>query len=385
MNIGDILEVEITAIAHGGHCIARHDGRVIFVRHAIPGEKVRIEITNVTSKFARADAIEVLIASADRIAPRCEYAHPKGCGGCDFQHVSHARQRTLKSEIVQEQFHRIAKMDLKVEVEEVLPIEHWRTRVAFSVTQDRLAAFHSSRSDNLITISNCQISDKAIDIAAINKSRLPSKGRVNAVIDQSGAMEVIVEGRESRALISYEVLGRKHLVDPASFWQSHIKAPELLAGIVRDWCQARTGDHIFDLYGGVGLFTGALLDQVGNTGRITLIESDARAITDARRNFASDSIVEIVESQVERAISKYARADIVVVDPPRAGVGSKTLQRILALQPRTLVYVSCDPATLARDTRVALDNGYRLDQIRALDLFPMTHHIECVARFMRNN
>ena len=118
---------------------------------------------------------------------------------------------------------------------------------------------------------------------------------------------------------------------------------------------------------------------------ITLIESDARAITDARRNFASDSIVEIVESQVERAISKYARADIVVVDPPRAGVGSKTLQRILALQPRTLVYVSCDPATLARDTRVALDNGYRLDQIRALDLFPMTHHIECVARFMRNN
>ena len=148
----------------------------------------------------------------------------------------------------------------------------------------RLAAFHSSRSDNLITISNCQISDKAIDIAAINKLRLPSKGRVNAVIDQSGAMEVIVEGRESRALISYEVLGRKHLVDPVSFWQSHIKAPELLAGIVRDWCQARPGDHIFDLYGGVGLFTGALLDQVGNTGRITLIESDARAITDARRN-----------------------------------------------------------------------------------------------------
>ena len=124
---------------------------------------------------------------------------------------------------------------------------------------------------------------------------------------------------------------------------------------------------------------------MGNTGRITLIESDARAITDAIRNFASDSIVEIVESQVERAISKYARADIVVVDPPRAGVGSKTLQTILALQPRTLVYVSCDPATLARDTRVALDNGYRLDQIRALDLFPMTHHVECVARFMLNN
>ena len=383
MNVGDILEVDITGIAHGGHCVARHDGRVIFVRHAIPGERVRIEITDVTSKFARADATEVLQPSSDRVSPQCKYAHARGCGGCDFQHVSLDRQRKLKSEIIKDQFSRIGKIEIDIAVEEVKPTQHWRTRVAFSVTPDRKVGFHSSRSDNLIAISECQISDGAIRIAKINEMRLPVNGRVSAVVDGNGELDVVIEGRENSSLVEYEVLGRKYSINPLSFWQSHQKAPELLSTIVRDWAEVHSGDHVFDLYGGVGLFTGALVELVGKTGRITLIESDSGAVTDARRNFATDVTVEIVEGSVEKSIKKYVRADVVIVDPPRSGVGGSTLQSILALEPRTVVYVSCDPATLARDSRIAIDRGYRLDQIRALDLFPMTHHIECVARFIR--
>ena len=383
MNVGDILEVDITGIAHGGHCVARHDGRVIFVRHAIPGERVRIEITDVTSKFARADATDVLQPSSDRVSPQCKYAHARGCGGCDFQHVSLERQRKLKSEIIKDQFSRIGKIEIDIAVEEVKPTQHWRTRVSFSVTPDQKVGFHSSRSDNLIAISECQISDGAIRIAKINEMRLPVSGRVSAVVDGNGEMDVVIEGRENRSLVEYEVLGRKYSINPLSFWQSHQKAPELLSTIVRDWAEVHSGDHVFDLYGGVGLFTGALVELVGKTGRITLIESDSGAVTDARRNFATDATVEIVEGSVEKSIKKYVRADVVIVDPPRSGVGGSTLPSILALEPRTVVYVSCDPATLARDSRIAIDRGYRLDQIRALDLFPMTHHIECVARFIR--
>ena len=382
LKIGDQIEVEISAIAHGGHCVARHEGQVIFVRHAIPGERAIVEITSQSKNFSRANCISVIKASPHRIKPACSYAKVDGCGGCDFQHIEISQQRVLKAEIIEEQFKRLAKLDIEVEVQEVQPILNWRSRMEFAVNEDRKLSLHASRSNQLIEIKECLIADAKIEINEINNLKLPVGKKVDVSVSSAGQVEVVIEGRENHALINETVIDRNFSLNPITFWQSHIKAPEILSETVIDFAGVKHGDHVFDLYGGAGLFTGALLKLVGPGGRITLIESDENATTDARRNFAADQNVEIVQSRVEKALKKYVAADVVVLDPPRAGAGREVISAILKLKPRNLVYVACDPAALARDTSYLIAEGFKLDQIRAFDLFPMTSHMECVARFM---
>lgn len=382
MEIGDQVEVDISAIAHGGHCVARHDGQVIFVRHAIPGERALVEITAITKSFARGNCISVIQKSEHRVTPGCGYAHPKGCGGCDFQHISLAHQRRLKAQIIAEQFQRLAKMDITVEVEEVSPTLHWRSRMEFTVSPNRKLALYAARSNDLIEIDSCAIAHADIDIAEINRQKLPVGKKVDVVVSSHGDKEVVIEGRENHSLIKEISSGYEFSLNPASFWQSHVSAPKLLSSVVKEFVGAKAGEHIFDLYGGAGLFTAALVDAVGDGGRVTLIESDLNAITDAKRNFALINNVEIVEGRVEKALRKYVSADVVVLDPPRAGAGSQVIEMIAKLKPRAIVYVACDPSSLARDTSYLKAVGFELDQLRAFDLFPMTAHMECVARFM---
>ncbi len=382
MEIGDQIEVDVSSIAHGGHCVARFEGQVIFVRHAIPGERVVVEITGKSKNFARANCIKVINASPHRVSPPCKYAHADGCGGCDFQHIELSHQRELKSSIIREQFSRLAKIDIEVRVEEVLPTLHWRSRMEFTVSEGKKLALFSARSNQLIEIDQCMIASEKIDIPEINQGKLPAGKKVDVVISSGGNQEVVIEGRENHSLIQEDVNGRQFSLNPISFWQSHTHAAQTLADVVHQYAQVRTGDHVFDLYGGAGLFTGALLDSVGPGGRVTLIESDENAITDAKRNFATDDNVEIVQSRVESAMKKYVSANVVVLDPPRAGAGAQVISAVAALKPRTIVYVACDPAALARDTGYLRDQGFTLDEIRAFDLFPMTAHMECVARFI---
>ncbi|MEY3169440.1 MAG: hypothetical protein RL421_683 [Actinomycetota bacterium] len=382
MEIGDQIEVDVSSIAHGGHCVARFEGQVIFVRHAIPGERVVVEITGKSKNFARANCIKVINASPHRVSPPCKYAHADGCGGCDFQHIELSHQRELKSTIIREQFSRLAKIDIEVRVEEVLPTLHWRSRMEFTVSEGKKLALFSARSNQLIEIDQCMIASEKIDIPEINQGKLPAGKKVDVVISSGGNQEVVIEGRENHSLIQEDVNGRQFSLNPMSFWQSHTHAAQTLADVVHQYAQVRTGDHVFDLYGGAGLFTGALLDAVGPGGRVTLIESDENAITDAKRNFATDDNVEIVQSRVESAMKKYVSANVVVLDPPRAGAGAQVISAVAALKPRTIVYVACDPAALARDTGYLRDQGFTLDEIRAFDLFPMTAHMECVARFI---
>jgi tRNA/tmRNA/rRNA uracil-C5-methylase (TrmA/RlmC/RlmD family) len=382
MEIGDQIEVDVSSIAHGGHCVARFEGQVIFVRHAIPGERVVVEITGKSKNFARANCIKVINASPHRVSPPCKYAHADGCGGCDFQHIELSHQRELKSTIIREQFSRLAKIDIEVRVEEVLPTLHWRSRMEFTVSEGKKLALFSARSNQLIEIDQCMIASEKIDIPEINQGKLPAGKKVDVVISSGGNQEVVIEGRENHSLIQEDVNGRQFSLNPMSFWQSHTHAAQTLADVVHQYAQVRTGDHVFDLYGGAGLFTGALLDSVGPGGRVTLIESDENAITDAKRNFATDDNVEIVQSRVESAMKKYVSANVVVLDPPRAGAGAQVISAVAALKPRTIVYVACDPAALARDTGYLRDQGFTLDEIRAFDLFPMTAHMECVARFI---
>jgi tRNA/tmRNA/rRNA uracil-C5-methylase (TrmA/RlmC/RlmD family) len=382
MQIGERFDVDITAIAHGGHCIARHEGRVIFVRHAIPGERVTVEITDVTKSFARGNCISVIRGSEHRVKPPCKYAKPDGCGGCDFQHIEISHQRTLKSAIISEQFKRLAKMEMEVSVEEVPPYLHWRNRMEFTVSNNSKLGLFASRSSQIIDIDKCLIASDKIDIPTINARRLPKGKRVDVAITSTGQQEVVVEGRENFTLISEKVGEFDFSLNPISFWQSHSAAPELLSQVVRDFAEVKTSDHLFDLYGGVGLFTAAILTDVGQGGRITLIEFDENAITDAKRNFAAEERVEIVHGRVEKALKNYVAANVVVLDPPRSGAGATVIESIIALQPRAIVYVACDPASLARDTAYLKERGYKLEKLRAFDLFPMTAHMECVARFI---
>ncbi|MFM7359421.1 MAG: class I SAM-dependent RNA methyltransferase, partial [Actinomycetota bacterium] len=182
MNVGDEFVLDISSIAHGGHFVARHEGRVIFVRHAISGEKVKVRVTEISKNFARGDAIEVINPSQHRISPACRFAKPDGCGGCDFQHIAPQAQRSFKAAIIKEQFKRLAKMDIDVEVEEVAPILGWRSRMEFTVSENRKISMFQARSNNLIEIDECKIAHESIKISELNNQKPPVGKKVDVAV-----------------------------------------------------------------------------------------------------------------------------------------------------------------------------------------------------------
>ena len=381
MVVGQRVAVTIEKVAHGGHFIARHEGAVIFVRHAIPGEECTIEISSVGSSFNRGDVISVEKPSVDRVTPPCSYAHRLGCGGCDFQHIEISAQRKLKSDVIREQFARIAKMEVDVEVEEVGPTLGWRTRATASVTKSGKLGFISARSHNVIAIENCPITAPGIGFSTHAKKQWQAGEKIDLATSSTGESYVTGESKE----VMHEKVGDNVLeVSNDSFWQSHINAPKVLTEIVSEYANVQSGEHVLDLYGGVGLFTSALIDQVGSSGRVDLVEGSKSATADAKRNFAAHSNVNIVTASVERAITRIDGGDVVILDPPREGAGKEVISELARIAPRAIVYVACDPAALARDTTYLHEVGYSLKKMRAFDLFPMTHHIETVALYEQN-
>jgi tRNA/tmRNA/rRNA uracil-C5-methylase (TrmA/RlmC/RlmD family) len=395
LQVGQRLTVDIEKIAHGGHFIARHESEngkkaVIFVRHAIPGERVEIEITSTSANFIRADVVEVISASSDRVQAPCEYSNRDGCGGCDFQHISITRQRALKSEVIKEQFERIAKMEISVDVEEVGEPLHWRTRVTATTDHNGALGFYSSRSHRVIPVKECLIAIPEIGIAAMSAQKLSPDVRIEIAYSSEGE-RMVAEAPKSGdgkfrqnigPAVLHERVGDQLLqVSQRSFWQGHKRAPEVLTDVVRNFAHLQEGEHVLDLYGGVGLFTAAYLKDVGATGSIHLVEGSKDATADAKNNFAGQSNIEISTGDVAKVITRINRTDVVILDPPREGAGKEVVQEITRLSPRSIIYVACDPAALARDTAYLREYGYQLEKIRAFDLFPMTHHIESVALF----
>ena len=392
LKIGDLIEVSIEKVAHGGHFIARHEGAVIFVRHAIPGEQCTIEITSTGSSFNRADVVSVSQPSEFRVEAPCQFSHRNGCGGCDFQHITPAYQRKLKSDVITEQFSRIAKMDVQVEVEEVGAPIGWRTRAIATTNRNGKLGFFKSRSHSIAAVDNCIICVDAMKFSEI--ATRPLKGDVRVEISASNTGERTIalaptRGEEKAritegpAVLHENVDGRTLEVSQESFWQSHKDAPKLLTNAVLDFAQLQTGEHVLDLYGGVGLFTAAIIDQVGATGHVDLIEGSKIATEDARRNFGQYKNISVATGDVAKLLPRITSADVVVLDPPREGAGKDVIAQLSALNPRAIIYVACDPAALARDTAYLQDHSYSLAGLRAFDLFPMTHHIECVALYER--
>jgi tRNA/tmRNA/rRNA uracil-C5-methylase (TrmA/RlmC/RlmD family) len=383
--VGEKFTTTIEKVAHGGHFIARHEGAVFFIRHGIPGEQVVVEVTSTGKSFNRGDVLEVIQPSPDRVKAPCNYAHRLGCGGCDFQHIAISRQRDLKSDVITEQFARIAKMDLKVVVEEVSDPLHWRTRAILNIDGSGKAGFFSSRSHNSIQITECLTCVPELKLSEITSRNWQPNTKLEISANKSG--DRIVAGSEvfegPKELV--EVVGESTFqVSHSSFWQSHKSAPTVLTEAVMRYAELQSGDQVLDLYGGVGLFTAAALSAVGETGRVDLVEASSSAVGDAKNNFENIANVNIYLGDVAKIMPRIGSADVVILDPPRDGAGALVLQQISALNPKRIVYVACDPAALARDCGFANDLGWKLTKVRAFDLFPMTHHIEMVALFTRS-
>ena len=388
LKIGQVIEVQIGPIAHGGHFIARYNGQVIFVRHGITDELVKIKITGVSAKIAHADVIEVINPSTDRISPPCKYAG--SCGGCDFQHITLEKQRELKANIVKEQFLRIGKIDLDqigfdLKVSAVEPTDglRWRTRMDFAVSASGQIGFFGARSNDVIEIKDCLIADSRMDVSGLATRTWKSDARVEVAVSSTNEVSVMRSGRSisGPTQIVEQVGGNSFKISPNAFWQSHKAAPVELVKAVISLLDIKKNDHICDLYSGVGLFAAAILKEVSEQGFVTLIESDKTAVSDARRIFANKQNVKILQGLVAQQLPIVKRADLILLDPPRTGAGEVVVKQMVKFGPRKILYVACDPAALARDAKTLAESGYKLDHIQAFDLFPMTQHIECVASF----
>lgn len=375
-----MLELEVGPVAHGGHCVARHEGRVVFVRHALPGERVRAVVDeDGGGGFCRADAVAVLVPSPDRVEAPCVWARAGGCGGCDFQHAGPAAQRSLKADVLAEQLGRLAGLDLRVPVEE-LPggALGWRHRVRLAVDEEGAPGLRAHRSHDVLPIADCLIAPEGALPPVLASSFAPGS-EVEVAVDALGVTHVQDSGP-----IVQRAAGREWRLSPGTFWQVHPALPDALADVVGTWAAAPAGGTAWDLYGGVGLFAAVLAGQVGPTGRVTVVESSRQAVDDGRAALADLPQVGWEVGRVERVIGRLGpRPDVVVADPPRKGLGGAMVDALCAAAPDRVVHVACDPASLARDLALFAARGYRLVHLRAFDAFPMTHHMECVALLER--
>ena len=387
LNIGDIVTLNIGKIVHGGHFIARHNNQVIFVRHGISGEIANVKITSINSKLAFGDAIEILKKSKDRVKSPCKYSKPGGCGGCDFQHISPEIQKNLKKIIIQDQFNRIAKIDINPEVISTEPLTglNWRSRLDLAISNNGKTGLYSHRSNEIIEIDECLIA-----VEQINKSKVFSKywntsDRLSISVSSENELNVNQAGKNILGSdeLKEVVDDNTYTISPKSFWQSHKNAPRLLLQQVRKYAKIKLGDRICDLYGGAGLFTAPMAKLTGEAGEVHLIERDNDCIKDAKKMFKTKKNIIIHHGKVEQKLGKIKNIDIIILDPPRNGAGKQVIHQIIDKKPKSIVYVSCDPTSLARDTKILIDNNYTLSNVLGLDLFPMTHHIECIASFIK--
>ncbi len=439
LQAGDVVSLTVGEVVHGGWCVARPEpaGPVIFVRHALPGEQVRAVITQATSRLARADAVEITAAAPGRVRPHCPHARPGGCGGCDWQHASLPLQRELKAAVIRQQLRRIAGIDQPVTVEELAGAPDglgWRTRVRFAVRPDGLAGLRRHRSHEVEDIGACPIAHPLVTGAGVTGRRWPGARSVTVAAAGTGQRAIIVsgpgwrpggaadadtvlqEGRPGRVralrgsgYLTEHAAGRSWRVGAQTFWQVHPAAADTLAAAVRVAVAPQPGETALDLYCGAGLFTGMLAEAVGPAGRVIGIEAQRGAVRDARHNLRGTPWAQVRHGDVGTVLGRdgLAAAALAVLDPPRAGAGREVID-LLCAPPgpaggggsadggpgngtgpaagsalRRIGYVSCDPATLARDLKALCAAGWRLAGLRAFDAFPMTHHVECLATLER--
>ncbi len=406
------FELTLDEMAHGGSAIGHHAGRAIFVPYAIPGERIAARITDDRTRYAFAEGVTLLDPSPHRVTPRCGHFGPGRCGGCHFQHIDYAAQLDYKRAIVIDQFKRIGGF-ANVTVHPAIPSpDEWsyRHHATFHVDDDGNLCYIGTDNSTLIPVEECPITRPELldllneldfeDISELERVRLQSGSDGDLMVilstkdDQAPELEVnmpvsinfLLSDNEPVNLIgssnlSYTVHGRRFRVTAGGFFQVNLPQADKLVDLVLDRLNLQGGETVLDLYAGVGLFTAFLAERAS---LVTSIESYPPAVTDADENLADLDNVDLIEGSVEDVLSELEDAyDAVVIDPPRTGVEPVVIDILDALSPRTIVYVSCEPATLARDAKRLAAKGFRLVDVQPVDMFPQTYHIECVAHFTR--
>jgi 23S rRNA (uracil1939-C5)-methyltransferase len=401
-----MIELDLTAMTHGGRALGRDDGRPIFVPFGIPGERIRARITQDKRSYAFAEVETVLKASPERVTPRCKYFG--ACGGCHWQHIDYAAQLRFKRDVVVEQFARIGGMRDALVHPTIASPDPWayRSHVTFHVMGAGRLGFVSVDDRSVLPIDECHIMQpELLELFESLKTerfqpgqrvrlqvgtegeRLVARigGRDDTPDDESGAeraddaLNDAAEG-DGAEVVHYHVKGRVFRVTGGSFFQVNLPQAERLVDLALERLALTGSARVLDLYSGVGLFTAFLAERARS---VTAVEVYAPAVRDAEINLAGLDNVVLRVGTIEREIGAKERFDAAVIDPPRAGMKPKALDALIACAPSRLAYVSCDPTTLARDARRLVASGYRLVDVQPVDMFPQTYHIEAVAAFVK--
>jgi tRNA/tmRNA/rRNA uracil-C5-methylase (TrmA/RlmC/RlmD family) len=419
-SLGTLLELDVTGIAHGGISVARHEGRVVFVTDAIPGERVVARVTEDRKKsFWRAETVSVVTPSEHRrehvwAAASIGRDPEERAGGAEFGHIDLAHQRALKREVLVDAFGRFGGLagDPLVDALTVRPAPGdddadglgWRTRVRLHVDESGTAGPYASRSHHVVAVDDLPLAAPAVaEAAPLGRGAMPGAEVVDVLAPTGGAVgggsgggaRLVIDAQKP-TVITERVGDREFRLDDTGFWQVHRAAPEVLTAAVQaavDPARLDPAAHHLDLYGGVGLLAAALGDVVGGGFRVTSVESSGAATEHAQENLAewlgARAETGRVDRWLRRAIDQASQqerdrlaAGTIVLDPPRSGAGREVVASLVDLAPAQVVYVACDPVALARDVRTFGELGYRLDALTAFDLFPHTHHVEAVARLV---
>ena len=395
LSVGDEVEVDVGPVAHGGHCVARHEGRVVFVRHTLPGERVRVRVTEAKpgQRFVRGDAVEVLDPSPHRVPP-CPYAGPGLCGGCDFQHVTVEQQRHLKAAVVREQFARLAGLDVPVEVEAV-PGDHeglgWRTRMEFAVDATGTPGLRRHRSHDVLPVKDCLIAHDRVRQAGVLTRQWPGERAVDVVAPSVGSDAVVVavpSGEPAVPVVRERVEVGSWVgtfeVGARGFWQVHPGAATTFVRAVLDAVDPRPGSApstCMPVSGSSPSRSRTLSARRGRARRGGGGAGHGGRTAQHRGAAVGGAPAGARGARPETAgAAGNSRRPCRPRPTPRGG---RPCRRCAGRGPRParVAYVACDPAALARDTAYLREAGYGLRAVRAFDAFPMTHHVECLAVF----
>jgi tRNA/tmRNA/rRNA uracil-C5-methylase (TrmA/RlmC/RlmD family) len=387
------------APANGGSCVAHHEGRVVFVRYALPGERVRVRVTADRGSYWHAAAVEVIEPSADRTASLCPIAGVDGAGCCDLAFAVPEAARTLKAQVVANQLQRLGGHRWSGEAEPLSDCgpTGWRTRVRLDVGADRRPGFHRYHSDELVTDLRCaQLPAGMLDglAEASAKADWPPTAQLHVAVDDDGERHVVRTVREGRRTATKVVEGnyqamqrvgrRSWRVPVTAFWQAHRDAAGVYSSLVADWAQPTAGMTVWDLYGGAGVFAAALGDAVGEAGRVLTVDTSRAATRAARAALIDLAQVEVITDSVRRALAVQRKgADVAVLDPPRSGAGRDVIDLLAGAEVPRVVHIGCEAASFGRDIGLYLGHGYTVEKIKVFDAFPLTHHTECIALLTR--
>ncbi len=400
-SLPDLIELEPTAMAHGGDAVARADGKVYFIPDALPGERVLASVQVDKGSFARTALHRVMEPSLARIEPRC--AHAATCGGCQWQHADYESQLVWKEQIVAGQLAHLGGIE-DPPVREMIapgPPFNYRNRMDYVVDGGR-PALHRRQSNDTEQLAECvvlaaplvDLFDRLGDLSGL--SRITIRAGIHtgdllavivgrppphveawqcSVVRRRGSRNEVVVGRGH---LFEEVAGARFRITGGAFFQNNTAGAEAIVGTVDAALEVRSDESMLDGYAGGGLFAATVGLAAGS---VTAVESSPVAMKDLRHNTMHLRRVSVIDQPFE-SVDVGRGWDVAVVDPPRAGLGQDGVRVLLEAELRAIAYVSCDPASLSRDSRLLIEGGYVLDWVQPVDMFPQTFHVEAVAKFV---